>query len=96
MTISPILQDILQEAPQDATTAYDSTWATEQIPEMGPVGSEKFMLVEDKLFVVLAVVLIIWAGIAYYLFRTDRQLVALEKSLAERSPEKGIAESIED
>ena len=105
MTISPIHINILQEAPQeaqdnqeaqDAGTAYDSTWATSQIPEMGPVGSEKFMLAEDKLFVVLAVVLVIWAGIAYYLFRTDRQLVALEQAMAERSPQQGIAESIED
>ncbi len=96
MTRTPIFNDILQEAPQEATTAYDSTWAMEQIPEMGPVGSEIFMLAEDKLFVVLAVVLIIWAGIAYYLFKTDRQIKALEKSMAERSSEQGIAESIED
>ena len=96
MTFNPIPVDILQEAPQDASTAYDSTWATDQIPEMGPVGSEKFMLAEDKLFVVLAVVLIIWFGIAYYLFKTERQIHALEKSLSERSPEQGIAEGIED
>ena len=96
MTFYPIPEDILQEAPQDASTAYDSTWATELIPEMGPVGSEKFMLVEDKLFVVLAVVLVIWFGLAFYLFRTDRQIQALEKTLAERSPGQSIAESIED
>ena len=96
MTFTPIPEDIFQEAPQGASTAYDSTWATEQIPEMGPVGSEKFMLAEDKLFVVLAVVLIIWFGIAYYLFRTDRQIQALEKSFAERSPEQSIAGSIDD
>ena len=96
MTFSPILYLDLQEAQQDASTPYDSTWATSQIPEQGPVGSEKFMLAEDKLFVVLAVVLIIWAGIAYYLFKTDRQILALEKSIAERSTEAGIAESIDD
>ncbi len=96
MTFTPILENILQEAPQEGVTPYDSTWALEQIPEMGPVGSEKYMLVEDKLFVVLAVVLIIWSGIAFYLFRTDRQIHALEKSIAERSPGQGIAESIED
>ena len=104
MTIYPILntasQDAPQEAPQETTdgqaTAYDSTWATAQIPEQGPVGTEKVMLQEDKLFVVLAVVLVIWAGIAYYLFKTERQLLALEKSVAERSPAQGIAESIDD
>ena len=100
MTFSPIpdniLQEVQQDAQQDASTAYDSTWATAQIPEMGPVGSEKIMLAEDKLFVVLAVVLIIWAGIAYYLFKTDRKIRDLEVALAERTPEAGIAESIED
>ena len=96
MMFSPILNINLQEAQQDAATAYDSTWATSQIPEQGPVGSEKFMLAEDKLFVVLAVVLIIWAGLAYYLFKTDRQILALEKSISERSTEASIAESIDD
>ena len=96
MKISPIYLQEVQEAPEGATTAYDTTWATSQIPEMGPVGSEKYMLAEDKLFVVLAVVLIIWSGLAYYLFKTERRLVALEKSFAERSLEEGIAESIED
>lgn len=94
-----IYQESPQEAPQEAqetdqgqSTAYDSTWATAQIPEQGPVGSEKVMLAEDKLFVVLAVVLVIWAGIAYYLFKTDRDIRKLELSMAERSPEKNIAE----
>ncbi len=101
MSFSPIPFNVIQEVPQDQDaqgqhTAYDSTWATEQIPEMGPVGSEKVMLAEDKLFVVLAVVLIIWAGIVFYLFKTDRQILALEKIIAERSAELGIADSIDD
>ena len=98
MTVTPIYQDNPQDASQNQdnlSTSYDSTWALSQIPERGPVGSEKFMLAEDKLFVVLAVVLIIWAGIAYYLFKTDRKIVELEKSLAERSEKDGIAESVE-
>ena len=96
MSFSPIHIEIRQEAPENASTAYDSTWATAQIPEAGPVGSEKVMLAEDKLFVVLAVVLIIWGGIVYYLFKTDRQILALEKTVAERSAELGIADSIDD
>ncbi|MEZ4702407.1 MAG: CcmD family protein [Rhodothermales bacterium] len=88
MTIHPIFQEAPQEAGQadDAIhTAYDSTWAIQQIPERGPVGSERFMLAEDKLFVVLAVVLIIWAGISLFLIRSDRKLTRLEKALKERS-----------
>ena len=76
MLIHPIYQELPQEAAQEAegqTTAYDSTWALQQIPEMGPIGSEKIMLLEDKLYVVLAVVLVIWAGIAYYLFQDGPQ-----------------------
>ena len=101
MSFSPIHITVLQEATQEQDaegqhTAYDSTWATEQIPEMGPVGSETVMLAEDKLFVVLAVVLIIWSGIVFYLFKTDRQILALEKTIAERSAELGIAKSIDD
>lgn len=93
MTLYPIFQETPQdtarampESQDDAIhTAYDSTWALSQIPEKGPLGSERFMLAEDKLFVVLAVVLIIWAGLAVYLFRTDRKLTRLEQALKERS-----------
>ena len=98
-----LIHPIYQEQPQDAAqaqegihTPYDSTWAIAQIPERGPVGSERFMLAEDKLYVVLAVVLIIWAGIAYYLFKTDRRLISLENTLEERTEGEGIPESIED
>ena len=86
MTIQPIFVQEAQEAGQEAVhTPYDSTWALQQIPEQGPVGSERLMLAEDKLFVVLAVVLIIWIGLAHYLFRTDRKLNRLERAIEERS-----------
>lgn len=96
MTFSPIHIQEAQEAPEGTTTAYDSTWAAAQIPEQGPVGSEKFMLAEDKLFVVLAVVLIIWAGLAYYLFKTDRKILEMEQAIAERTSETSIPDSIQD
>lgn len=96
MTFSPIHIQEAQEAPEETATAYDSTWATAQIPEQGPIGSEKFMLAEDKLFVVLAVVLIIWAGLAYYLFKTNRKILEMEQAIAERTSETGIPDSIQD
>ena len=46
---------------------------------------EQTMLAEDKLFVVLAVVLVIWAGIVVLLARTDRRIARLERRLADRS-----------
>ncbi len=42
---------------------------------------ETAMLSNDKLLVVLAVVLIIWLGLAAFVFRTDRRISRLEQSL---------------
>ena len=46
---------------------------------------EQAMLSEDKLFVVLAVVLVIWTGIIVLLVRNDRKAAELERRLADRS-----------
>lgn len=98
MTFTPIYIQDAQEA-QDAqasdgsiSTSYDSTWTENQIPEQPPLGTERFMLAQDKLFVVLAVVLVIWLGIAYFIHRTDRKLLALEKAAAERTKGESIPE----
>jgi hypothetical protein len=71
---------------QDAGTAYDSVWAN-AIPEYEPTGFEELMLSEDKIFVVLAVVLLIWIGISYFLIRTDRKIADLERAIDARVPE---------
>jgi len=42
---------------------------------------ETVMLQQDKLYVVLAVVLIIWFGMLFFLFRTDLRLKRLENEL---------------
>ena len=42
---------------------------------------DELMLTNDKLFVVLAVVLIIWIGLALYIFLTDKRIRNLEKML---------------
>lgn len=44
---------------------------------------ENAMLSNDKLFVVLAVVLIIWLGLAAFAFRTDRRIDRLERKLGD-------------
>ncbi len=71
------------EAPGSAV--YDSVWAA--LPDAPPVGLEAVMLQQDKLYVVLAVVLIIWFGVLFFLFRTDRRLARLERDLEAR-PER--------
>ncbi len=80
----------MQTPPTDTTDAavYDSVWAGSALPEAPPVGLETVMLQHDKLYVVLAVVLIIWFGLLFFLFRTDRRLARIERDLAE-NPERG-------
>lgn len=89
MTLHPVL--LSQEAAagqEDAQqTAYDSIWAQSEVPSQTASGFERTMLAEDKLFVVLAVVLIIWMGLAFFLLRTDRKLDRMERTLQDRIPE---------
>ncbi len=74
-----------QVAPDTTTaTAYDSVWAHLDAPALAASGLEQVMLSQDKLFVVLAVVLIIWFGLVFFVFRTDRKLDRLERTLSER------------
>ena len=49
---------------------------------------ENVMLSEDKLFVVLAVVLVIWFGIVIMLFRNDRKIAALEQRISDGVDER--------
>lgn len=68
------------------TTAYDSIWGG-SVPTQVPGPVEQVMLSEDKIFVVLAVVLLIWIGISIFLLRTDRRIDSLERSVDERIPD---------
>lgn len=76
------------DGPAQGSAVYDSVWAGTEIPDAPPVGLETVMLQQDKLYVVLAVVLIIWFGILFFLFRTDRRLARLEKAVDARVPER--------
>ncbi len=75
-------------SPQDTTdttqadpsaTPYDTIWSTREVPTKEPAPIERVMLAEDKLYVVLAVVLIIWFGLMLLLFRTNRRIRRLEE-----------------
>ena len=65
----------------DTTIAVLDPDAAQAITEQPPQGIERPMLSEDRLPVVLAVVLIVWAGILLLLIRTGRRLSRVERSL---------------
>ena len=70
-----------QERP-DTTSAYDSTWAEQPAaPSQQPTGLDGIMGQGGKIYVVLAVVLLIWIGLVTILFRTDRKIDRLERRL---------------
>lgn len=77
---------IFQQATPDttqATSAYDSVWANPELPTQTASGMEAVMLSQDKLYVVLAVVLIIWFGLLFFVLRTDRKLDTLERKMSD-------------
>lgn len=83
-----LVQDAVGSAQSDTTgttvsTAYDSLWAGSGIPTQTHSGLEQVMLSDEKIFVVLAVVLIIWFGVILLVMRTDRHLTRVERSVEE-------------
>jgi CcmD family protein len=87
MIITPFsFQDTLQA--QTDTAPYDTIWGQAEVPVQEPTPLERVMLAEDKLYVVLAVVLIVWLALILFVFRTDRKLRKLERTLEERIPEE--------
>jgi len=76
------VQDSLRNA-ESVATAYDSIWGGTS-PAAAPSPLEQVMLSNDKLFVVLVVVLIIWFGVIFFLLRTDRKISGLERSIEDR------------
>ncbi len=68
-----------QDRP-DTTSAYDTTW-TEQPEGESPTGLDRLLGQDGKIYVVLAVVLLIWIGLLTVLFRTDRKIDRLERRL---------------
>jgi CcmD family protein len=79
-TITSVAEDgRIQDAEAPDTTRYDSAWASTEIPTKEPDGFEQFMVGGGKIYVVLAVVLIIWIGLLAFLFSTDRRIRSLER-----------------
>jgi len=70
------------DTTQVDTTAYDSVWASgSEIPAKQPEGFEKLMVADGKIYVVLAVVLIIWFGLLTFLVRTDQRIRSVERQI---------------
>ena len=65
----------------DTTIAVLDPSAVQTMAEQPPRGLERTMLAEDKLPVVLAVVLVIWLGLLFFLVRTERRLARVERAL---------------
>lgn len=69
---------VQEYAPSDAHLLVQ---AQTEIPVAEPQGLERYMVQQDKLYVVLAVVLLIWFGLLFFLYRTDRRLARIEREL---------------
>jgi CcmD family protein len=65
----------------DTTIAVLDPAAAQAETVQPPQGIERVMLADGKMPVVLAVVLIVWAGILLLLYRTERRLARLEREL---------------
>mgnify|MGYP001597557586 CR=1 FL=1 len=87
--LTKFVQDAAQTAQESETvsTAYDSLWTGGNVPTQAPSALEQIMLAQDKLYVVLAVVLIIWFGIIFLTMRTDRHISKLERSVEDHIPD---------
>ena len=77
--------------PPDTTIALLDTAAAQTVAS--PQGIETVMLASDKMPVVLAVVLVVWAGVLLLLVRTERRLAALERSLDAAEARRGAVRS---
>ena len=76
-------------APATLLRATDATAAVLGAAVQAAQGSgalERAMLSQDKLYVVLAVVLVVWAGVLFLLVRTDRRLGRVERELDRLDP----------
>ncbi|MEO1075064.1 MAG: CcmD family protein [Bacteroidota bacterium] len=66
-------------SPAAAADSTSPIATLEDIPVQEFEGLDRIMLAEDRLPVVLAVVLVVWVGVLLMLARTDRRLSRLER-----------------
>lgn len=82
---------MLQSTPSDTLlqpfeeNASPEIQSITEMPTAQPDALERLMIQDDKLPVVLAVVLLIWFGLLFFLFRTDRRLTRIEQNLSKET-----------
>ncbi len=75
-----VYDTVAAQASEDAAAGASATGVQAASP------SERVMLAENKLPVVLAVVLIVWAALMLLALRTDRRLARIERTLDASDP----------
>lgn len=72
-----------QSPTADSAAVYDSVWSATDtlIAAPAPDTMEQLMVTDGKIYVVVAVLLLIWFGLLLYLYRTDRKLDRLERQI---------------
>lgn len=78
------VQDAMR--PLEGAEAVPPPQTHTEAPTAEPLGLERYMVQQDKLYVVAAVVLLIWFGLLFFLFRTDRRLARIERELDASDP----------
>ncbi len=95
MTFSAIQDSLSTAADSLLSIAPAAALVPAQVvPEAPPYGLEVYLLQQDKLYVVAAVLTVIWIGIALFIWRTDRRIARLEKLADERDAFDRAAESL--
>ena len=79
---TPAPDSLLQPVEENTSSEIQSIT---EMPTAPPDALERLMVQNDKLPVVLAVVLVIWFGLLFFLFRTDRRLTRIEQNLTRDS-----------
>ncbi len=79
--VAQVAQKAQDAQKEGIATGFDSIWTGAKIPTQPPTELERVMLSDDKILVVLGVVLIIWFGIISLILRNDRRIGQLEREL---------------
>lgn len=78
-TVQHVPDSLRQSA--DSVAVYDSVWSATDTAAAAPDALERVMVADGKIYVAVAVLLLIWLGLLWYIYRTDRKLDRLERDI---------------